>query len=57
MNTSPAATGDQVTDFTPEDWIAENLPQGGTFAYDPWLHTSDSLKRLEQAVGRVISRS
>ncbi|MDF2687648.1 MAG: X-Pro aminopeptidase, partial [Microvirga sp.] len=46
----------QLADFTPEDWIAENLPQGGTFAYDPWLHTSDSLKRLEQAVGRAGGR-
>ena len=43
----------QLADFTPEDWIAENLQQGGTFAYDPWLHTSDSLKRLEQAVSRA----
>ena len=43
----------QLADFTPEAWIAENLPQGGTFAYDPWLHTSDSLKRLEQAVSRA----
>src|ERR687890_605942 len=43
----------QLADSTPEDWIAENLPQGGTLAYDPWLHTSDGLKRLEQAVGRA----
>src|SRR5215213_6839824 len=43
----------QLADSTPEDWIAEHLPQGGALAYDPWLHTSDGLKRLEQAVSRA----
>ena len=43
----------QLADFTPEEWIAEHLPAGGTLAYDPWLLTSDGLKRLEQAVSRA----
>jgi Xaa-Pro aminopeptidase len=46
----------QLADMSPEDWIAAHLPEGGTLAYDPWLHTSDSLKRLEQAVGRAGGR-
>jgi len=36
-----------------EDWIAANLRPGAVLAYDPWLHTSDGLKRLEQAAARA----
>ncbi|MGO4386858.1 aminopeptidase P family protein [Microvirga sp. 2YAF29] len=43
----------QLADQTPEDWITANLPEGGVLAYDPWLHTSDGLKRLEKAVQRA----
>jgi Xaa-Pro aminopeptidase len=43
----------QLTASTPEDWIAERLPAGGVLAYDPWLHTSDGLNRLERAVSRA----
>ncbi len=46
----------QLADATPEDWIATHLPEGGTLAYDPWLHTSDGLKRLEKAVERAGGR-
>jgi Xaa-Pro aminopeptidase len=46
----------QLADFTPEEWIAEHLPAGGTLAYDPWLLTGDGLKRLEQAVGRASGK-
>jgi len=46
----------QLADISPEDWIAANLPEGGVLAYDPWLHTSDGLKRLEQAVSRAGGR-
>lgn len=42
-----------LAETSAEDWIAANLPEGGTLAYDPWLHTSDSLKRLEKAVKRA----
>ena len=43
----------QLAETTAEDWIAANLPEGGTLAYDPWLHTQDGLKRLEQAAQRA----
>jgi len=36
-----------------EDWIAASLPAGAILAYDPWLHTSDGLKRLEKAAARA----
>ncbi|MBZ6075238.1 aminopeptidase P family protein [Microvirga puerhi] len=42
-----------LAETSPEDWLAENLPAGAVFAYDPWLHTSDGLKRLKQAVARA----
>jgi Xaa-Pro aminopeptidase len=43
----------QLADMSAEEWIADNLPNGGVLAYDPWLHTSDGLKRLEKAVKRA----
>jgi Xaa-Pro aminopeptidase len=43
----------QLAETSVEDWIAANLPEGGTLAYDPWLHTQDGLKRLEQAAERA----
>lgn len=45
-----------LADFSPEDWIAANLPEGSILAYDPWLHTDDGLKRLEKAVQRAGSK-
>ncbi|PJI91347.1 Xaa-Pro aminopeptidase [Yoonia maricola] len=47
----------QVADvFTPvhwpevqlADWLAEQLPQGGTIAYDPWLHTASEIAGLRE---------
>ena len=46
----------QLAETSVEDWIAANLPEGGTLAYDPWLHTQDGLKRLEQAAQRAGGR-
>ncbi len=43
----------QMAETSAEDWIATHLPAGTTLAYDPWLHTQDDLKRLEQAVARA----
>ena len=43
----------QLAESTPEDWIAGHLPRGGVLAYDPWLHTSDGLKRLERRSQRA----
>jgi Xaa-Pro aminopeptidase len=38
---------------SPEDWIGANLPPDCALAYDPWLHTAEGLKRLEEAVARA----
>ncbi|QFU16002.1 aminopeptidase P family protein [Microvirga thermotolerans] len=46
----------QMAETSVEDWVAANLPAGGVLAYDPWLHTSDGLKRLEQAAARAGGR-
>ncbi|MCK4861758.1 MAG: aminopeptidase P family protein [Rhodobacteraceae bacterium] len=32
------------------DWLIEALPQGGTIAYDPWLHSFDEIEKLETAL-------
>jgi Xaa-Pro aminopeptidase len=48
-----------ATAFTPvhwpetqlEDWLCEALPQGGMIGFDPWLHTSAEIARLEAALG------
>ncbi len=45
-------------DFTPvnwpetalEDWLKDHLPKGGTIGFDPWLHTSQEIDRLEAAL-------
>lgn len=29
------------------DWLIEALPNGGTIAYDPWLHSFDEVEKLE----------
>ena len=38
----------KLAEQSPEDLVAANLPAGGVLAYDPWLHTSESVKRLEK---------
>lgn len=43
----------QLAEMTAEEWISANLPVEGILAYDPWLHTIDSLKRLEAAVAKA----
>jgi len=43
----------QLAETSVEDWIAANLPEGAILAYDPWLHTQEGLKRLEQAAERA----
>lgn len=48
-----------TTAFTPvswpetrlEDWLIEALPHGGVIGFDPWLHTSAEIARLEAALG------
>jgi Xaa-Pro aminopeptidase len=31
-------------------WLREALPEGGTVAYDPWLHTPDQISEAETAL-------
>lgn len=47
-----------LTEFTPvdwpetalEDWLKDHLPKGGTIGFDPWLHSSAEIDRLEAAL-------
>lgn len=38
-----------LAESTAEAWIADNLKRDQVLGYDPWLHTSDSVARLERA--------
>src|SRR5215831_1106999 len=38
-----------TADQRPEAWIETNLPPGGAFAYDPWLHTVSGAEKLAKA--------
>ena len=41
-----------------EDWLAEKVPLGGKVAIDPFVHTVDSVRRLQrklEAAGRVLA--
>ncbi len=33
-------------DVNLSDWLIESLPNGGTIAYDPWLHSFDAIEKL-----------
>lgn len=33
-----------------EDWLIAQLPQGGAIGFDPWLHSSAEIERLEKAL-------
>lgn len=35
---------------TLEDWLTKTLPSGGAIGFDPWLHTSAEIARLEAAL-------
>ncbi|MBK1669852.1 X-Pro aminopeptidase [Rhodovibrio sodomensis] len=41
-----------LSDAPPSDFIAERLA-GGTLGYDPWLHSTDGVNRLHDAVERA----
>jgi Xaa-Pro aminopeptidase len=34
----------------PAPWLAEALPNGGTVAYDPWLHTAKEVEEIASAL-------
>ena len=36
--------------ITHADWLAEELPKGGTVGLDPWLHTMEEIDRLRSAL-------
>ncbi len=42
-----------ITEEPPAAWIADILGIGQKLAYDPWLHTSDSVKNLQDAVDKA----
>ena len=42
-----------LTESPPHDWLAEQAAAGMTFAFDPWLHTPDGLKRLRRALEKA----
>lgn len=39
--------------LSPTEWIEKNLPKGGVFAIDPWLHTPDGEKAIRTAVEKA----
>ncbi|GLS46369.1 aminopeptidase P family protein [Methylobacterium brachythecii] len=42
-----------LADKTPDAWIAETISPDTVLGYDPWLHTADSVARLERAVAKA----
>jgi len=38
-----------LIDMPPSKWLETNLESDQVIGYDPWLHTSDGVKRLKQA--------
>jgi Xaa-Pro aminopeptidase len=44
---------EHLVDRPPSDWIADNLPKGAAFGYDPWRTTLDGVERLQKAVERA----
>ena len=41
-----------LTEMPPADWLATNACQNMEIGYDPWLHTSEGLKRLREGCER-----
>jgi Xaa-Pro aminopeptidase len=39
-----------VPETSTTQWLEEHAPEGGRIGYDPWLHTSDWVKRARQAL-------
>jgi Xaa-Pro aminopeptidase len=39
-----------VPDTSVADWLKAHAPDGGRIGYDPWLHTSDWVKRAKEAL-------
>ena len=46
-------TPEHLIDHPPEQWIRETLTAGMKIGFDPWLHTHEGAKRLEDACKAV----
>ncbi len=44
---------ESLTDPPPESWLAANLKAGDRIGYDPWLHTTATIERLEAACAKA----
>jgi Xaa-Pro aminopeptidase len=42
-----------LAETTVEAWIEQNLPAGTSLGYDPWLHTANSVRKLEKATEKA----
>ncbi|MDP4024246.1 aminopeptidase P family protein [Methylobacterium sp. NEAU 140] len=42
-----------LAETSPEAWITAHLKRDGVLGYDPWLHTSDGVARLERAAAKA----
>jgi Xaa-Pro aminopeptidase len=42
-----------VTDSPPPEWLRLHLRPGDRFGYDPWLHTIESVERLQATCGKA----
>jgi Xaa-Pro aminopeptidase len=40
---------EHYVDSPPEQWLEQNLKDGGKLGYDPWLHTTEGAERLKKA--------
>ena len=40
----------QIPATQPEDWIARTFAAGDVIGYDPWLHTTTTVKRVEETL-------
>src|SRR5579875_1280570 len=41
---------EHLVDTPPSAWLAKTAKTGDRIGYDPWLHTSEGVERLKQAV-------
>ncbi len=42
-----------VPTMKPTEWLEKNLPKGGKFGIDPWVHTPADMKRIKDAVEKA----
>ena len=49
-------TVEHLIERPPADWIADNLPVGGSLGYDPWRTTLDQAEKLAKACARAKAK-